>query len=270
MKFEQSDYNKIWSATEGREVMSAILRNPDLLRANFTFWKQKFKVDPEMTPSNAKGVAAFVSEMREIDTGELMELRAPLSDTIPADKKGVEAYSGTIPDFSAKGYVETAAERMYREELFDQYADVANIVKFATNELQRMLNSVNQTIPYQAAQLLSTGKIIYDKGQGSHIPVLKAKIPAQNFLKAGKKVWTDTKNCRILDQMRDIENRAKDIIGVEDIAMQWEVTRQQFLENFLPNAQVLEWARYTNIINNTPLPESAVLTPEMAKTAIVG
>ena len=116
-----------------------------------------------------------------------------------------------------------------------------------------------------SAQLLSTSKIIYKSGVGIQGNVLKAEVPAANFLKAGAKVWTDT-TARLLDQIVEIVEDIKDKTGIAN--WQLEVTKDQFKNCFLKNAQVIEWVRYMNIINNQPLPERLVLSREMAMSAL--
>ena len=116
------------------------------------------------------------------------------------------------------------------------------------------------------AQLLSTAKIVYNYGEGIKSNVLKAAVPAKNFLKAGVKVWTDT-TARLLDQIVKIVSDIKDEIG-DNIQFQLEVTKEQFKTCFLTNAQVIEWIRYVNIINNQPLPEKMVVSREMAMSAL--
>ena len=266
MKFANSTYNKIWSSNEGRQIVTQILQNPDLIRANHTFWAQKFKVDPQITPTNQEGEAVFISKMRELQSGVMMDMRAPLGDSIPEDKRGSAYYSGTIPEFISKGTVEKATERDYKEKLFEQFGDAALIAAYATDVLQSKIDGANQTLSYMSAQLLSTGKIIYNQGVGIQGNVLKAEIPSENFKKAGAKVWSDN-SARILDQMVKIENDIKDEKGLE-LSFQWEVTRQMFNEYFLKNEQVIEWVRYMNVVNNTPLPERLVLDEDMVMPAL--
>ena len=62
MKFANSTYNKIWDSREGRQIVTQILNTPELIRANHTFWTTKFKVDPQITPTNAEGEAIFDCE----------------------------------------------------------------------------------------------------------------------------------------------------------------------------------------------------------------
>lgn len=265
MKFEQSTYNKIWDSTEGSQIVTQILNSPDLINANHMFWTEKFRVDPNITPTNQEGEAVFISRMREIESGVLMDMRAPLGDSVPEDKKGIDYYSGVIPEFISKGTVEKATERDYKEKLFEQFGDVALVAAYATDVLQSKIDSANQTLSNMSAQLLSTSKIIYKSGVGIQGNVLKAEVPAANFLKAGAKVWTDT-TARLLDQIVAIVEDIKDKTGIAN--WQLEVTKDQFKNCFLKNKQVIEWVRYMNIINNQPLPERLVLSRDMAMSAL--
>lgn len=266
MKFANSTYNKIWDSNEGRQIVTQILNDPDLIRANHTFWTQKFRIDPQITPTNAEGEAIFKSTMRQLESGVLMDMRAPLGDSVPEDKKGLAYYSGVIPEFISKGTVEKATERAYKEDLFAQFGDAALIAAYATDVLQSKLDSANQTLSHMSAQLLSTGKIIYNQGVGIQGNVLKADVPTENFLKAGAKVWSDT-SARLLDQIVKMVEDLREARGL-DLQFQLEITRKQFLEAFMKNEQVIEWVRYLNVINNTPLPERAVMTEDLVKNAL--
>ena len=266
MKFEQSTYNKIWDSVEGRQIVTQILNTPELIKANHTFWTEKFRVDPNITQTNHEGEAIFISRMRKLEGGVLMDMRAPLGDSVPEDVKGQDYYSGAIPEFISKGFVEKATERDYKEKLFAQFGDASLVAQYATDVLQNRLDSANQTLSHMSAQLLSSGKIIYKAGVGIQGNVLKAKIPANNFLKAGAKVWTDT-TARLLDQIVKIVDDINDATGL-NIQWQLEVTKEQFKNCFLKNEQVIEWVRYMNIINNQPLPERLIITRDMAMPAL--
>lgn len=262
-KFEQSVYAQIW---EDKNVLTTILNNPDLIKANHTFWKQDFVVDPAITPTNAEGEAVFTSRMRKLDSGVLMDMRAPLGDSVPEDTKGMSAYQGTIQEFISKGYVETAEMRLYKKEYFSQVGDSELVRLFALNVLQPKLDSAHQTLSHMAAQLISTGQIDYTKGVGLKGKILKADIPVENFLSAGEKVWSDS-TCMILDQMARIEESVKNDTGI-DGPWQWKMTRSMFREYFLKNNQVKEWVRYIYNVNNNPLPENLILTEDMIVSAI--
>lgn len=262
-KFELSAYKKIW---EEKDVITSILNDPDLIRSNHTFWRENFLVDPMITPTNAEGEAVFTSRMRQLESGVLMDMRAPLGDSMPEDVKGMSAYQGTIQEFISKGSVETAEMREYKKMHFEQIGDADLVRRFATDVLQPRIDGANQTLSHMAAQLISTGKIIYRQGVGMKGSILKADIPAENFLKAGEKVWSDP-TCKIFDQMAKIEEDIKDKTGL-GIQWQWKFTRDMFNAYFLNNEQVKEWVRYMNLINNTPLPENLTLTEDMITRAI--
>lgn len=263
-KFELSVYKQIW---EDSNVLTKIVNSPDLIKANHTFWKQDFSVDSSITPTNAEGEAVFTSRMRKLESGVLMDMRAPLGDSIPEDVKGLSAYQGTIQEFISKGSVETAEMREYKRQYFDQIGDAELVRRFAQDVLQPRIDSGNQTLSYMAAQLLSTGKIIYNVGVGLKGNILKADIPAENFITAGEKVWSDP-TCEILSQMAKIEEDIKVANGLESVPFIWEFPRSLFREYFLNNDQVKEWVRYVNVINNTPLPESLTLTEDLIVAAL--
>lgn len=266
MKFELSTYNKIWDSSEGRQIVTTILNDPDMIKANHTFWSEKFRVDPQITPTNQEGEAIFISRMRQLESGVLMSLRAPLADSVPEDKKGIAYYSGAIPEFISKGFVEKAPERFYKQQLFDQFGDTALVAAYATDVLQKRIDEGNQTLSHMAAQLLSSAQIVYKQGDGAQGNILKAEVPSSNFLKAGKKVWTDT-TARLLDQIVEMVDSINDTTGLS-IQWQLEVPKEMFKNCFLKNEQVIEWVRYMNIINNQPLPDKMVITKDMAMPAL--
>jgi hypothetical protein len=57
-------------------------------------------------------------------------------------------------------------------------------------------------------------------------------------MKAGAKAWTDN-TAPILDQMREIEQKAFEACGIE-FAGQWKITRKMFENVFLKNEQVIK------------------------------
>ena len=237
-KFELSVYKSLW---EDKKALTTILNTPNLIKANHTFWREDFDVDPNITETNAEGEAVFTSRMRKVDTGSLMDMRAPLGDSVPEDVKGIEAYQGTIQEFISKGYVETAEMREYKRRLFAEIGDAALVSRFVSDVLQPRVDSANQTLSHMAAQLISTGKIFYAQGVGLKGGILKAAIPAENFLKVGSKAWTD-KSALILDDMRKIEQDFRDATGLA-IPMQWKITRKMLNNVFLKNEQVIKWIK---------------------------
>lgn len=265
MKFANSLYNGIWKTAEGRKIVDTIL-NEGLIKPNYTFHLEKFKIDPVLNPTNHLGESTFTSYMREIESSDYMDMRAPLGDTRPADKKGVSKYSGVIPDFAPRGFVEKATERFYKEEYFDQFGDDALVAAYATDELQRMMNDANLTLSYLAAKALSTGETVYDKGEGIYSAIYKSYISENNFVNAGEKVWSDP-SALIINYMIDIEKKFSDLWGTIP-QMIWEIPQDVFDNCFLKNEQIKEWVVSYNAMNNVTLPANMAMTEDLVKNAI--
>lgn len=265
MKFANSLYNGIWKTAEGRKIVETIL-NEGLIKPNFTFHLEKFKIDPVLNPTNHLGESTFTSYMREIESSDYMDMRAPLGDTRPADKKGVSKYTGVIPDFAPRGFVEKATERYYKEEYFDQFGDDALIAAYATDELQRMMNDANLTLSHLAAKALSTGETVYDKGEGIYSAIYKSYISENNFVNAGEKVWSDP-TALIINYMIDIEKQFSDLWGTMP-QMIWEIPQDVFDNCFLKNEQIKEWVVSYNAMNKVTLPANMAMTEELVKNAI--
>lgn len=259
--FSNSRYPMLWDPNDGPVALQELV-SPELIRANHTFYREQFSIDPYTTPRGADGTANFTSKMRELKPSHMADMRAPLGDTKPEEKHGEAAYQGSIPAFSAPGFVETALEREYKEKMFQEYfGNDAEIIRGYLDTVQGKVDSLDQTLSHMAAQLISTGEIIYNQGRGIKGAVLKADIPSANFVKAGESVWSDT-TAKILTQMVTIQNTFEDKWG-DMVPMMWQIPYDMFVNVFLPNEQVIEWVRYMRTINNTPLPESLVLTQEL-------
>ena len=254
-------YALLWDPKDGPAALQ-ILLGPEFIRANHTFYRTQFSVDPTSVPRQADGTAVFSSWQKEIKPAHMMDMRAPLGDSMPEDKEGIASYQATIPDFIAPGFVETAMEREYKERMLAEYfGDDSNFISLYADELQNRIDSGRQTLSNMAAQLLSTGEITYNYGRGIKGAVYKAAVPAANFVKAGASVWSDT-TAKILSQMIEIQNKFADAWG-EAVPMKWQIPYDLFVGAFLPNEQVIEWVRYMRTVNNTPLPESVVMTQDL-------
>lgn len=265
--FSNSTYSKLWDSVEGTPLLSFILNNPDMIRANPAFWRQHFGIDPNITPTNADGTATFVSRLRELNDAYLMDMRAPLGDSIPEDKKGVSYYTGVIPDFIARGTVEQAMEREYKEQLFvENFGNDAQIVAQFVDDIQTKIDSADMTLSNMGAQLMSKGYINYQAGLGIKGGILKAEIPAENFVKAGEKAWADPE-AQILTYMAQIEADVRDKQG--DIALQWNIPYKMFHNVILKNKQVIELIQQFRTLNEKPIVSGMGVTEAMFREAIV-
>lgn len=260
--FQNSAYSRLWDSAEGRTILTQILQDPDMIRYNPTLWREKFTVDPNITPTDASGTASFVSRMRKLEMGTMMHMRAPLGDSIPRDKTGTAFYTGSIPDFISDGFVEQAMEREYKEQQFiENFGNDGMIVAQFADELQSLIDSADQTLSNMSAQILSKGYIVYNFGKGIQGSIYKADIPAENFVKAGQKVWT-APDCKLIDQMMDIEKAMQDAWGVE-IPMQWELTYDMFHNVFLKNAQVVDLVKQYRVVNDKVVTDNMRVTETM-------
>lgn len=251
MKFENSVYSKIWDSSEGRQIVTSILNDPNLIKANHTFWREKFLVDPMITPTNAEGEAVFTSRMRQLESGVLMDMRAPLGDSKPEDVKGMKAYQGTIQEFISKGTVEKATERYYKEKFFASLGDAELVGRYAMDVLQPKIDSANQTLSYMSAYLLSHGNLAYMQGEGMQGNIYSAYIPAENFKNAGAKVWADT-TASLFDTWRTLVNEANEQFGAK---LNWilEVPRDMFDNVILKNEEVIKWIKDAYLVQSSQI-----------------
>ena len=265
--FQNSTYSKLWDSREGGALLTYLLNDPELIRSNHNFWRQKFTVDPNITPTAADGTATFTSKLRKPESGSLLHWRSPMGDTIVRDKQGVQYYTGIIGDFISDGFREQAMEREYKEQQFiENFGNDAMIIAQFANEVQALVDSADQTLSNMGAQLISKGHIYYNYGQGITGGLYKAEIPAENFITAGDKAWTDPE-CKLLDQMREIENKFKDAWGL-DIPMQWEVPYDMWHNVILKNKQILTWVLENRKVNNQVVVDDMIVTEAMVKEYI--
>lgn len=264
--FNNSTYVRLWEDLENSNLLQQFL-DTDMISIDYGWWNSQFSVDPNLTPRQADGTATFSSKMRKIAAAGVLNMRAPLGDTMPRDKQGVAFYTATIPDFAADAYVETAMEREYREQMFQEYfGDDAQLLLAFADNVQTMINDADQTINNMSAQLLSKGNIVYNIGRGIKGALYEANIPEANFKKAGAVVWSDPE-CMLLDQMRQIEEELKQEWGTY-MPMKWQIPYDMFHNVFLKNKQVLEWIRYYKSLGNVLLPESFTATEELFRSAV--
>lgn len=265
--FQNSTYSKLWDSKEGGALLTYLLNDPELIRSNHNFWRQKFTVDPNITPTAADGTATFTSRMRKLESGSMMHMRSALSDTIVRDKQGVAYYTGIVGDFISDGFREQAMEREYKEQQFiENFGNDAMLIAQFANEVQALVDSADQTLSNMGAQLMSKGHIYYKYGQGITGGLYKAEIPAENFITAGEKVWA-APDCKLLDQMREIENKFKDAWGL-DFPMQWEVPYDMWHNVVLKNNQIRTWVLENRKVNNQVVVDDMIVTEAMVKEYI--
>ena len=248
--FNVSNYAKLFGGTQyDRKVLATIVNNEKLMGINEAWYLTQGSIDPTFTPSDAHGMATFTVQERALNATPMANLRAPLADTNPLDAEGIASYSATIPDFSTPKIVEKAMERKQKEDLFVQMGSDATIIKEQwVPKVIGLRQSMNFTMNWMTAKLMTTGKIVYDKGQGIFSPVHKALIPDENFTHAIGTAWTDP-SAKIITQMQTIESEYRSKWGY-DGGMQWQMTKNFFLNTFIKNTEVLEKVNEFRALND--------------------
>lgn len=236
--FENSRYARFFSDKENQRFLQSFLDRKDIFFTNYGWYLTQGKIAPNFTPTDHNGISTFSVKCKKLEAAKLMSMRAPLGDTIQGDKKGLKWYSATIPDFIAEGFTETAMERDYRLKQYEEFGNDADLISEWADNVQDRINSLDTTMNFMTAKLMSTGEIDYTGiGVGIQAPVHKALIPKENFIKAGAKAWTD-ETCDILAQMQKIEWNYREARGGYSGELVWQMTRKTFYETFLKNPAI--------------------------------
>lgn len=246
--FNNAIYARLWSDNDIR-FLQTYIDDAALLRSNKDFWKSQMTISETVTPTAPDGTATFAVQYEKKELSPMADLRSRLGDSVPLDKEGIAYYAATIPDFIMPGIVENALERADREKRFAEFGNDAALVDAWTQKVQARYDGANSTLSNLTAQLMSTGKMVYNFGRGIHSPLHKADIPTKNFLKAGKKIWSDP-NCLLLDQMFKIENDWKMETGNESTPLIWQIPYNMFINVFMKNAQVIQWIKDIRTLND--------------------
>ena len=267
--FNNSQYAKFWESRDAANALRIFLNDPDIIRGRHLFWKGQFDVDPTFTERQPDGTAVFNTVVRDRKVNNMLDMRAPLAQTEPRDKTGLTAYQGTIPDFAAKGYVETAMEREAKERMFEgMFGNDAQILMAFADDIQTMIDEGNQTMSNLAAQTLSKGNCSYLYGTGLQGNIYKNPVPAENFVTAGTKVWSDT-TALLINQMMKIEQDYRDRTG-STLALKWQITRDDFFNKVLANAQVKDYIANWRLVNDKAYVSGMTVTVEMFNDVFKG
>lgn len=263
-KFEFSRYAKFWNSKESQDALRIFINDPNIIKGNFEFWKGQFEVDPVLHERQTSGVALFEAKVTTREAGRLLDMRAPLGDANQGAKSGIDVWTGSIPDFIAEAFVETALERENKKKMFEEiYGGDAELLVAYANDVQKMVDGGNQTMSNMAAQMLSTGKIVYPYGEGLHGNVVQCPISSANFKKAGAVAWSDTTNCKLLDQIAKLEEDFRNEKGLQGASLKWQIPYDMYRNVFLKNAQVIEFIKNWRKANDKGWAESMPINSKM-------
>lgn len=204
--FNNSRYAAFFRSGEGQQILRDYIDNSGMINVNYNWWKSQFTVNPEVTPTDSSGKASFMVQASENRAAGVLDMRAPLGKAHPYKKEGLSFYTGTIPDFTSDAIAETAMERMYKEKYFAEFGNDAKFIREWTKRVQDLIDAKDQTANYMCAQLQTKGYVNYDIGRGIRGIKQTAAIPAENFVKAGDKVWT-APDAKLFSQMAIIEDQ---------------------------------------------------------------
>lgn len=241
--FNNSRYAKLFSSKDNLNFLKTFLEQKNLLYTNYGWYSTQGRRASMPTPTDYDGVATYSVKSRKAEAAPLMHLRAPLGDAPEMDNEGINVYSGSIPDFIGYKWSENAQQRKYKEELFQQFGSDADLIAtWVRDAVQAGKNSAEATLSNLTAQLMTKASMSW-KGKGEGLQQFLQKVepfPEENKKKAGAKAWTDP-DCKIISQMRKIEDDYRDERGGYEGALVWKMTRKMYRETFLENAEVKEW-----------------------------
>lgn len=256
-----SDWAALFRSKDGgSELFQSLVDNTDILNMDEGWAFTQGHVAGAPTPTADDGSATFRMESYKLEAAPVMDLRAPLGDSQQMDAEGMQEYTASIPDFIGRGFVETAAQRIYKQKMYAQFGNADRIIsRWVRDYLLVGLKSAKATLNNMTAQLQTTGKIDYTAlGAGAYAKLHDARIPTENFKKAGAKAWTDP-TCKILTQMRKIEDAYRDKRGGYDGALTWKMTKKMYHDVLLQNPEVVslyeKWctANYIAYVQGMPI-----------------
>lgn len=241
MKFsiENALYTKAWSPVEGRNILTQLINDPEIMNIRPHYFRSFFRTGGAPIPTNAQGVASFTVTAKSPVHTTVADLRAPLGEGKPMEEGESQSYSGSIVDFIAPTWNQTAYEREQMEKLMEENGDeTAVLMGYATQELQPRIEAIYSTLDYMAIKAETTGRLFYDQGRGGHTRIYKADIPESNFVKAGAKAWTDS-SADVLTSVMNIQEAKWLEWGIEP-KMQLKVNDKFFLDVIMKNPIVID------------------------------
>lgn len=269
--FNNSRYAKFFGSRENNKYLQTFLDNKDIFFCNYGWYKTQGRVDPNITPTDAHGVASFTIKCRKLEASPMMDLRAPLGDSEQENKDGLGFYTATIPDLIARGTVETAAERDYKVKQFEEFGNDADIVAAWADNVQEKINSLDATMNNMTAQLETTAAIDYRGiGKGIQAPLYEIKeLPAANKIDISgdnKKKWSA--NTKLLSWMKEEEKKYRET-KVYGGALVWKMTRNEFNTVVLNNDEVKELVKKYRFLHKIAYTDGMPVTAEEFNLAII-
>ena len=116
-----SDWAALFRSKDGgSELFQSLVDNSDILNMDEGWAMTQGRIADAPTPTADDGSATFRMTSYKLEAAPVMDMRAPLGDSHQMDADGEAEYTASIPDFIGRGFVETAAQRIYKEKQFAQ------------------------------------------------------------------------------------------------------------------------------------------------------
>ena len=232
------NFDKLWSPADINFLQSYI-DNAAMLKVNYRFWAENFEIESQIRPTNSQGVVSFTIETKTHQPDGFADYKAPLAHNTPIEYEGLAGYSGSfstfgkaLPDITIEDRERMAKElAMFRKEdpFLDKWVD----------DIQRLQNHMDSLLSYNAATLLTTGKVVGRNAAGKAIMDYQdARIPSSNFVKGGTTAWTDA-SADLLVLMQKIETEYREKTGDEQ-PLKWQIPLAMCRNVFLTNAKLKE------------------------------
>lgn len=258
--------------------LQKLIDNTLEIEADSFFWQEHFVVEGneyDIDLADLKKNPAWTVVQKKNRVVPMADAMAPLSETTQLDNEGWEAKTGSMYQFG-KGLFETSMSKLeLQARLRELNQSDADLVMGFVKGVRDLIKTHNYRLSNMAAQALSKGGA-YDNVASMGFSGVRvsqsAYIPADNFKKAGAKVWSDP-TADIPAQMQKIEYDFKEANGIsEDTPFEWDIPYDTVMNTLLKNeAFIKEVNRYIRlyapdkvvIINNSQSAvDSAIITWE--------
>lgn len=241
-KFELTDlgmFTKLWSDAD-MKYLQTFIDNSAMLKTNYNFVYQNFKVSPNIVPIGADGDMSFTVRQKINEPDGMADIKGALAKNIAIDQKGSSVYSGTLTNFGRALNPITVLDLEQKEKVMAQFGSDSPLVMDYIENIQILKNYADSRLSNMAGQIMSTGKIkaYNDSTNGIIMYPLDAQIPTANFVTAGTKIWSAS-DCNILDQMSKIETDYRNITG-DSQPMKWQIPLYMWRNTFLTNPKLKE------------------------------
>ena len=244
------DFLSIWKS-DNNKYLQEFFDTSAFLDTKYGFCYENFATEDALTPLGPNGDTTFASKQRRLSPDAMAKYKAAMAKNIGRDVEGFMVYTGSIMPFGDALTPVDVLKQTQWEETEHLLGNASSIMSTWMTDVQNLVNSADSLFSNQAAQLMSTGKIVGKNSEdGAVMYVQDALVPEENRVTAGAKAWTDP-NCDILDQMRIIEDSYRERSG-DDQDLNWRIPLAMWRNVFLKNAGLLAKVKEWRTIQELP------------------